>query len=126
MNKLQAGFAKLNINPPMGTPINGYYIPRHVEGYLDDLEVVALALKVENTTVVMLSVDTCIISTSIAQLAHTLAQVKETTQLIPQLMSQSRERYAEQVDQFVTALVRLQKAMERVSDAAQSDSGRKE
>ena len=67
MNKLQAGFAKLNINPPMGTPINGYYIPRHVEGYLDDLEVVALALKVENTTVVMLSVDTCIISTSIAQ-----------------------------------------------------------
>ena len=66
MNKLQAGFAKLNINPPMGTPINGYYIPRHVEGYLDDLEVVALALKVENTTVVMLSVDTCIISTAIA------------------------------------------------------------
>jgi len=66
------------------------------------------------------------ISASIAQLDHTLAQVKETTQLIPQLMSQSRERYAEQVDQFVTALVRLQKAMERVSDAAQSDSGRKE
>jgi len=66
------------------------------------------------------------ISTSIAQLDHTLSQVRETTQLIPQLMSQSRERYAEQVDQFVTALVRLQKAMERVSDAAQSDSGRKE
>lgn len=65
MNKLQAGFSKLNINPPMGTPINGYYKPRHVEGYLDDLEVVALALKVEDTTVVILSVDTCIISTSL-------------------------------------------------------------
>lgn len=37
---------------------------------------------------------------------------------MPQLMSQSRERYADQVDQFVTALVRLQKAMERLSDAA--------
>ena len=33
-------------------------------------------------------------------------------------MSQSRERYAEQVDQFVTALVRLQKSMERLSSAA--------
>ena len=59
------------------------------------------------------------ISASIGQLDKTLGAVRETTQLIPQLMSQSRERYAEQVDQFVTALVRLQKAMERVSEAAQ-------
>ena len=62
MNKLQAGFSKLNINPPMGTPINGYYIHRHVEGFLDDIEVVALALKVEETTIVMLSVDVCLLS----------------------------------------------------------------
>ena len=67
------------------------------------------------------------ISSSIAQLDKTLNAVRETTQLIPQLMSQSRERYAEQVDQFVTALVRLQKAMERVSEAAQdAANGRKE
>ena len=79
MNKLQAGFSKLNINPPMGTPINGYYIPRHVEGFLDDLEVVALALKVEDTTVVMLSIDTCIISTSIAQSLR--QQIAEATGL---------------------------------------------
>ena len=63
MNKLQAGFSKVNINPPMGTPINGYYKPRHVEGFLDDLEVVALALRVENTTTVMLSADICFIHT---------------------------------------------------------------
>ena len=63
MNKLQAGFSKLNINPPMGTPINGYYKPRHVEGFLDDLEVVALALRVENTTLVLLSMDCCLIDT---------------------------------------------------------------
>ena len=63
MNKLQAGFSKVNINPPMGTPINGYYIHRHVEGFLDDLEVVALALRVENTTTVMLSADICFIHT---------------------------------------------------------------
>ena len=47
MNKLQAGFSRLNINPPMGTPINGYYKPRHVEGFLDDLEVVALARRAD-------------------------------------------------------------------------------
>ena len=64
MNKLQAGFARLNINPPLGTPINGYYKPRHVEGFLDDLEVVALALQVENTTSVMLSADICLIDTA--------------------------------------------------------------
>ena len=34
---------------------------------------------------------------------------------MPQLLSQSRDRYAEQVDQFVTALVRLQKAMDKLS-----------
>ena len=60
------------------------------------------------------------ITTSIRQLDKTLSSMRETTQLIPQLMSQSRERYAEQVDQFVTALVRLQKSMEKVSGAAEA------
>ena len=66
MNKLQAGFSRVNINPPMGTPINGYFKLRHVEGYLDDLEACALALRVENTTTVMLSMDICLISTPLA------------------------------------------------------------
>ena len=60
------------------------------------------------------------ITTSIRQLDKTLSGMRETTQVIPQLMSQSRERYAEQVDQFVTALVRLQKSMEKVSGAAEA------
>jgi len=55
------------------------------------------------------------INTSIRQLNDTLASMRETAQLMPQLLSQSRERYAEQVDQFVTALVRLQKSMESIS-----------
>ena len=65
MNKLQAGFSRLNINPPMGTPINGYYIHRHVEGILDDLEVVALALKVDDAITVMLSIDVCLLSSAL-------------------------------------------------------------
>mgnify|MGYP000223464372 FL=1 len=44
--------------------------------------------------------------------------MREMTRSMPQLLSQSRDRYAEQVDQFVTALVRLQKAMEKLSQTA--------
>ena len=49
---------------------------------------------------------------------ETLSAMRETTRTMPQLLTQSRERYAEQVDQFVTALVRLQKSMEKLSAAA--------
>ena len=52
--------------------------------------------------------------------------MRETTQVMPQLLSQSRERYAEQVDQFVTALVKLQKNMERLAGVAESARGGKE
>ena len=57
---------------------------------------------------------------ALRQLGDTLNNLHETTRVMPQLLSQSRERYAEQVDQFVTALVRLQKAMERAGGAAES------
>jgi len=58
------------------------------------------------------------ITSSVRQLNATLDNMKETTRVMPQLLSQSRERYAEQVDQFVAALVRLQKSMEKLSSAA--------
>ena len=60
------------------------------------------------------------ITTSIRELNETLNSMRETTQVMPQLLSQSRERYGEQVDQFVTALVRLQKNMEKLSGAAEA------
>ena len=58
------------------------------------------------------------ITASIRQMNETLSAMRETTRTMPQLLTQSRERYAEQVDQFVTALVRLQKSMEKLSAAA--------
>jgi len=58
------------------------------------------------------------ITSSIRQMNDTLDAMRETARTMPQLLSQSRERYAEQVDQFVTALVRLQKSMEKLSAAA--------
>lgn len=57
------------------------------------------------------------ITSSIRQMNDTLDAMRETSRTMPQLLSQSRERYAEQVDQFVTALVRLQKSMEKLSAA---------
>ena len=61
------------------------------------------------------------VNASIRQLNDTLASMRETAQLMPQLLSQSRERYAEQVDQFVTALVRLQKSMESISASLKAE-----
>ena len=66
------------------------------------------------------------ITSSIRQMNETLDAMREMTRSMPQLLSQSRDRYSEQVDQFVTALVRLQKSMEKVSAAAESAAKRKE
>ncbi len=63
-------------------------------------------------------------NTSLAEIDKTLAAMNETAQRMPQMLSQSRERYADQVDQFVTALVRLQKAMDKLSSAVQSAGGK--
>ena len=62
MNKLQVGFARVNVNPPLGAPINGYFKNRYVEGVRDDLEANALALQVEDAKVVLISIDNCLIN----------------------------------------------------------------
>ena len=66
MNKLLAGFSRLDVTPPLGIPIVGYYKPRFAEGVLDELEVNALALAVEDKKVVLLSVDNCGFSEKVA------------------------------------------------------------
>ncbi len=59
MNKLNAGFATVNINPPIGMPIGGYYVPRFAKGILDDIEASALVLNVGGENTVIISVDHC-------------------------------------------------------------------
>ena len=66
MNNLQAGFARTNINPMMGLAISGYFIPRHAEAILDDLEINAVAVKCGDECAVMLSADILYIETYIA------------------------------------------------------------
>lgn len=59
MNNLKAGFGRVNINPPMGISIRGYYKPRFAEAILDDLEVNALALECGEVKTILISVDHC-------------------------------------------------------------------
>ena len=66
MNKLLAGFSRVNVTPPLWIPIVGYYKPRFAEGVLDELEVNALALAVDDKKVVLLSADNCGFSEKVA------------------------------------------------------------
>lgn len=57
MNKLYAGFARVNVTPMLGIGIAGYYQTRFAEGVLDELEINALALACGENRVVLLSMD---------------------------------------------------------------------
>ena len=59
MNKLQAGYSRVNITPMLGIYIPGYPIKRYASGVLDELEAVALALAVEDKKVLLITVDDC-------------------------------------------------------------------
>ena len=61
MNNFKVGYASVNINPPLGIGIRGYFVPRFAKGFLDDLEAHALALLCGGETILMISVDTCTI-----------------------------------------------------------------
>ena len=61
------GFSKVNINPPLGAEILGYYVVRRAKGFLDDLHIRAMAIKNEEKTVVILTADLCYIVTSVAE-----------------------------------------------------------
>lgn len=57
MNKLYAGFSRVNITPMMGIKLAGYYKVRHAEGVLDELEINALALACGDEKAVIISID---------------------------------------------------------------------
>lgn len=63
MNNLKVGFARVNVTPMMGIPINGYFVDRFADGVLDELEINALAIAAGEKTVILFSVDSCSIAT---------------------------------------------------------------
>lgn len=54
-----AGFARLDITPPLGTYICGYFRPRYTKGVLDPLYVRAIAFGEGEKSAVVLVVDNC-------------------------------------------------------------------
>ena len=59
MNKLQVGYAGVNINPVLGCGIDGYFVPRFAKGFLDDLEAHGIVLALGNQKIALISVDNC-------------------------------------------------------------------
>ncbi len=57
MSSLKAGFARVNINPPMGIFVSGYFKERFADGILDNLEANALAISLNGETQLLINVD---------------------------------------------------------------------
>lgn len=57
MNTLQVGFSRVNITPPLGIGLRGYFRKRYAEGVLDELEASCLCFACEDTKVIVMTVD---------------------------------------------------------------------
>lgn len=79
MNKLMAGFARVDCTPPLGIAINGYFVPRIADGVRDPLEINCLALACGDAKVVLLSMDNTGISNEV--LAEIFPAVQAATGL---------------------------------------------
>ena len=65
MATFKVGYASVNINPPLGIAVAGYFVPRYAKGFLDDLEIGALVLSLGKKKIAMVSVDNCSIKPAI-------------------------------------------------------------
>jgi len=59
MSDFKVGFSTVNVNPPLGIGIAGYFIPRYAKGFLDDLDLRTLALSLGDKQIVMISIPNC-------------------------------------------------------------------
>jgi neutral ceramidase len=57
MSNFKAGFARLDITPPLGVNMSGYYSQRKAEGILDNLYASAVAVNDGSSTAVVISLD---------------------------------------------------------------------
>ena len=54
---LKAGFSRLDVTPPFGAELAGYYTVRHANGILDPILLNAVAIANENETVLLMAID---------------------------------------------------------------------
>lgn len=82
MSDFKVGFSKVNMNPPLGIGIKGYYIPRFAKGFLGDLYVRMMAVSCGGKTVLMASVEVCSIETEISKrYSRAIAEYNDTHKL---------------------------------------------
>ena len=67
MGNLKAGFSRINVTPPLGIGVMGYFKPRLAEKILDDLEITTLALASGEEKVLLISFDICLIPEAIVK-----------------------------------------------------------
>ena len=54
---LKAGFARLDVTPPLGSDLSGYFYARATSGVLDNLYLNAVAIRNDTDTVVLMAID---------------------------------------------------------------------
>ena len=54
---LKAGFARVDITPPLGAELSGYFYTRYAKGVLDPLQINAVAVSNGTDTVVLMAID---------------------------------------------------------------------
>ena len=67
MNQFQAGFATVNIDPPLGIGVAGYFVPRYASGFYDNLTASALSLAMGEKKFLIISIDVCSIPNVIVE-----------------------------------------------------------
>ncbi len=58
-SNLQVGFARIDITPPLGVKLQGYFIERLADGVLDKLEINCIALKQNDKLAFLMTADNC-------------------------------------------------------------------
>ena len=71
---LKAGFARVDMTPPLGTPLAGYYEARYADGVLDPLELNALAMSDGEETILVITADTLIIRMDVCNMLREMIE----------------------------------------------------
>ena len=74
---LKAGFARVDMTPPLGTPLAGYYEARYADGLLDPLYLNALALSDGEGTIVVITADVLMVRMDVCDMLR--AMIEERT-----------------------------------------------
>ena len=74
---LKAGFARVDMTPPLGTPLAGYYEARYADGMLDPLYLNALALGDGEKTILVITADVLMVRMDVCDMLR--AMIEERT-----------------------------------------------